>query len=333
VRRIPALLIVLSIIISSLFIWFGLTTYFSPGSEPARIRLGTTTSTDNSGLLDYLHPIMSKEINIDVEVVAVGTGAALELGRRGLADVVMVHAPDLEDQFISEGYGFHRVDLMYNDFIIIGPSTDPANITRLANSTEIFMKLYESRDSITFVSRGDNSGTHIKENSLWLSAGIGILANNLSWAIDNPWYIETGSGMGHTLLVAGLSNAYTLTDRGTYLYYRQDLNLEILTENVTEWRNPYGVILVNPAAFDAGYIQFKTAKKYVQWLISNKSQTLIENYSIYGEPVFFADFLNHVNEMKQEELEFWGISFNENLKVFKEGIISCIKKSGRSYGS
>ena len=184
-RRIALLLILMSIIIFSLISWFALGVFFIPDSreepEPiVNIRLATTTSTDNSGLLDYLHSTMVKEINVTVDVIDVGTGAALELAKNGLSDVVMVHARNLEDQFISEGFGFHRVDLMYNDFIIVGPSKDPANVSKLTNSTEIFMRLYESRNKITFVSRGDNSGTHIKEISLWLTAGIDIQANSLT---------------------------------------------------------------------------------------------------------------------------------------------------------
>lgn len=273
-----------------------------------RITLATTTSTDNSGLLDYLHPYLTQDTGLAVDVVAVGTGAALEQARQGLADVVIVHARILEDQFIAEGYGIHRVDIMYNDFIIVGPQNDPAGIQEMTNSTDIFHKLYQSRDSIVFVSRGDNSGTYLKELSLWDAAGINMIGDDPQWAQQNPWYLETGSGMADTLIIAYESSAYTLTDRGTWLFTKDNYNLVLLAEGSPKWQNPYGAILVNPEKFNPGSIEFDEAKRYIQWLISDKGQFLIDNYSIKGEQLFFAGFKDHFNELPSEELVFWGLS-------------------------
>ncbi len=285
----------------------------NPGSvsKPQEtITLYTTTSTDNSGLLDYLHPLMNVDTNITVNVVAVGTGAALEAARQGLADVVMVHARSLEDQFIAEGYGIHRVSLMHNDFVLVGSSSDPAHVMGMTNATQVFQKLYANRDKITFVSRGDNSGTNVKELELWNASGIAIDSNSATWASANPWYQESGSGMSKTLTTASTKGAYTLTDRATFLFMNNSLNLEILAQNPTgdpNWQNPYGVILVNPAKFSNVNIKFDVAKEYVQWLISSKGQAEINNYKINGKQVFFADFDIYKSQMSSSELNFWGL--------------------------
>lgn len=282
-----------------------------------RITLVTTTSTDNSGLLNYIHPEMTKDTGgITVDVVAVGTGAALEQARRGLADVVIVHNRELEDRFISEGFGIHRIDLMYNDFILVGPRTDPAGIRGMMNSSEIFRRIYAARGNLKFFSRGDNSGTHLKELELWDAANISIISATSSWASKNPWYSESGAGMGETLTFTSISQAYTLTDRGTWLFMRETLsNLVILASGPLEWHNPYGVILVNPAMFQPSYIKFEAAKKFVQWLISEKGQHLINNYTISGEIAFNADFPNHVGELSTSEREFWGINETQNNSI------------------
>ncbi len=274
------------------------------------IILATTTSTENSGILDYIHPIMTEDTGITVDVVAVGTGAALENARGGLADVVIVHARSLEDEFIQEGYGLHRVDLMFNDFIIVGPSSDPANIRGKSNASEVFSLLYLARDNITFFSRGDNSGTHVKELIHWELANIEIKQDNITWAHLNPWYLETGSGMGQTLTVAWVANGYTLSDRGTWLFIKDNLDnkLEMLAEGAPEWMNSYGAILVNPESITSRNINFDAAKRYVQWLISDKGQNLIGNYTINDFQAFFPDFKNHLHEMSAEELGFWGIT-------------------------
>jgi tungstate transport system substrate-binding protein len=221
----------------------------------------------------------------------------------------MVHARNLEDQFIDEGYGLHRIDLMYNDFILVGPKNDPAQIKGTTNATEAFLRLYEFRNELTFFSRGDNSGTYIRELELWELAGIEI-QNDFGWAQNNTWYLETGSGMGSTLTTASESDAYTLTDRATYLFMQDNLLLDILAQGPTNdisWRNSYGVILINPEKYETGKIKFDLAKEYVKWLISSSGQNFINEYEIKGYQVFFADFLNHINELTAEELEFWGI--------------------------
>jgi tungstate transport system substrate-binding protein len=252
---------------------------------------------------------MKNDTDIEIDIVAVGTGAALEQARLGLADVVMVHARNLEDQFIDEGYGLHRIDLMYNDFILVGPKNDPAQIKGTTNATEAFLRLYEFRNELTFFSRGDSSGTYIRELELWELAGIEI-QNDFGWAQNNTWYLETGSGMGSTLTTASESDAYTLTDRATYLFMQDNLHLDILAQGPTNdisWRNSYGVILINPEKYETGKVKFDLAKEYVKWLISSSGQNFINEYEIKGYQVFFADFLNHINELTAEELEFWGI--------------------------
>ncbi|OLS26368.1 MAG: hypothetical protein HeimC3_09180 [Candidatus Heimdallarchaeota archaeon LC_3] len=281
--------------------------FFSNSESINRIRLATTTSTDNSGLLEFLHKEVTKDLNIKIDVIAVGTGAALQQARSGLADIVIVHARSLENQFISEGYGFHRIDLMFNDFVIVGPSNDPANIWGLNNNTEIFKRIYESNNSIKFISRGDASGTHIKELELWRLAGLFIDENDIDWALDNQWYLETGSGMGETLTVASELNAYTLTDRGTWSFMKEGLSLNLLANGSELWHNPYGAILVNPDKFNSVNIKLNLAKNYVKWLISTKGQNLINSYFISGKQVFFADFLNHLDKMPENEIDFWEI--------------------------
>lgn len=306
-----------NIIISMLIIIIVLTTGLYYGviinNDRLDIVLATTTSTDNSGLLNYLHNEMKKDLDVKIDVVAVGTGAALEYARQGLADVVMVHARTLEDQFIKEGYGFHRVDLMYNDFVIVGPATDPAQIKGLRNSTEVFKKLFQERfnNNVSFYSRGDNSGTHVKELHLWNISSVIIDSDNQTWAQSNPWYSETGAGMGSTLTTASTSGSYTLTDRATFLFMEDKLNLEILYEASApddQLQNPYGIILVNPAKFSTGKIKVDLAKQYVQWLISSKGQEAINSYKIKNRQVFFADFMAHYDEMANNEKEFWGLT-------------------------
>lgn len=304
-------LILFSLVIGCLTL-ISIFSFLIPTSS-STITLATTTSTDNSGLLDYLHPEMTKDTGVTVDVVAVGTGAAIEHAKNGLADVIIVHARVLEDQFVAEGFGFHRIDLMYNDFIIVGPSEDPANIKGLTNSTEIFTRLYNTRESIKFASRGDNSGTHVKELELWTLANISIQSDSVEWSQSNPWYLETGSGMGNTLSTASVAQAYILTDRGTWLFNEESLDLEVLAQGSELWHNSYGAILVNPDKFKSGMIKIEMAKKYVQWLISTKGQSMIDNYTIKGEKAFFADFINHIEELSAKELEFWEIENTNNV--------------------
>ncbi len=280
--------------------------------QTEKIILATTTSTEHSGLLDYLHYELAKQSKISVGVVSVGTGAALEIAKKGLADVVLVHAKSLEDEFIAEGYGIHRVTTMSNDFVIVGPSSDPGQIKGLQNSTEVFKRLYSNRDALKFVSRGDNSGTHIKEKQLWSQANITINISDINWHKSNDWYIEVGTGMSSTLVEASELQAYTLTDRGTWLFLKENLDLEVIVEGLELWKNFYSAILVNPAKFENNSINYQTAKNYVQWLISPEGQSLINSYTVNGEQLFYSEFINSLEELPVEEQLFWEIKQAQN---------------------
>ncbi|MHA2253309.1 MAG: substrate-binding domain-containing protein [Candidatus Kariarchaeaceae archaeon] len=192
-------------------------------NSDGNIRMATTTSADDSGLLDYLLAIFYKTSDIRIEVIAVGTGAALENGRQGNVDFVIVHARELEDQFVNDGYGIHRVDLMYNDFVIIGPETDPASISNLTSVEVVLQKIYSSKNE--FISRGDNSGTHNKELSIWAETDISINTGDQDWVDGNSWYTESGTGMSATILIAYEKEAYTITDRATWINISINSNL------------------------------------------------------------------------------------------------------------
>ena len=307
--------ILIAVVITSGIVYVALT----PSSNT--IIMYTTTSTDNSGLLQYLEPMWEKATGINVKWVPVGTGAAIQSAEQGEADVVMVHARSLEDQFVNAGYGFHRVSLMHNDFVLVGPASDPAGVNGMANATQVFQKLYHflsnqtlnPKYNIKFESRGDDSGTNVKELTLWNESGIHIDDSNKTWADANSWYSSLGAGMGKTLTTTGEQNSYTLTDRATFLKLSTSssgLPLTILAQNSTSdtWANPYGVILVNPAAFPNLNIKMDLAKRYVEWLISNQGQAAINAYKINHKQVFFADFQNLKSELNSTELAFWGLS-------------------------
>jgi tungstate transport system substrate-binding protein len=280
--------------------------------QTENIILATTTSTENSGLLDYLHLELAKKLKISVGVVSVGTGAALEIARKGLADVVLVHAKSLEDEFIAEGYGFHRVTIMSNEFVVVGPSSDPGQIKGLQNSSDIFKRLYSNRNDLQFVSRGDNSGTHEKEKQLWSLSNITINISDMNWHESNEWYAEVGAGMSSTLVEASELQAYTLTDLGTWLFLKDNLDLEVIVEGLEIWKNFYSVILVNPVKFDNRSINYQTSKKYVQWLISSEGQSLIDSYTVNGEQLFYSEFIKSLEELPSEEQEFWEINQAQN---------------------
>ncbi|MFX0115371.1 MAG: substrate-binding domain-containing protein [Candidatus Hodarchaeota archaeon] len=277
---------------------------FANEDAQVNIRLATTTSTENSGLLDYLLPEFYRTSNVRVSVIAVGTGAALDMGERGDADCVIIHAREKEDAFIAAGWGVHRVDLMYNDFVIIGPESDPANITSLSNATEAFNRIRE--EEAHWVSRGDNSGTHFKELSIWAAIGFIPDTENQTWVDLNSWYEETGQGMGNTLMIADQKEAYVLADRGTWIFQRDALpQLSLLVEGSLILYNPYGAILINPEKHP--HVKYQAAKEFIRWLISEDGQALIDSYKIDDEQLFFSDFLNHINEMSESEKAFWGI--------------------------
>jgi len=248
-------------------------------AEPQTLVLATTTSTENSGLLAYLLPDFERDYNTQVDVIAVGTGQALKLGEDGNADVLMVHARDLEDAFMEAGHGVRREDLMYNDFVILGPTDDPAGIRGMSSAAEAFQEIAEAQ--APFVSRGDESGTHTKEKAIWVAAGI---------EPTGDWYISAGQGMGAVLTMADEQQAYTLSDRATYLARTlEGTELVILVEGDPVLFNPYGVIAVNP---DKGpQIKTELANIFIDWLISVPTQQKIGEFGVeeFGSPLFTPD--------------------------------------------
>lgn len=235
--------------------------------------MATTTSTYDSGLLDYMLPAFEEKHGIEVMVVPVGTGRALEYGRRGDVDVILVHSPDDEKAFISEGYGIERHCVMYNEFLIVGPPGDPAGIKGKTAVNALRMIL---NTESTFISRGDDSGTHKKELSLWDAAGGDY---NLA-----PWYMETGTGMGKTLLAASEKEAYTLVDRGTYISMKDSANLDIMVEGDELLKNPYGIIAVNPEK--SPNVNGAGAQKLIEWIMSDEGQQMIAVFTTGGEQPF-----------------------------------------------
>jgi len=253
--------------------------YFQQPME--HFRLATTTSTYDSGLLDYLTPIFETKHNVKVDVVSVGTGQAIEIARRGDADMVLVHAKELEEVFVRDGYGVHRVGVMYNDFVIIGPTSDSAGIKGIMNVTEAFMKVAESgaEGKAVFISRADKSGTNLLELKIWAQAG--MYPSNSTCV----WYWEAGAGMGTVLRMANEKRAYTLTDRGTWLSFKSQLtNLAVLVENDEILLNPYGAIPVNPERHPQS--NFRMAVSFVKFLISEEGQKLIADFKKEGGTLF-----------------------------------------------
>jgi len=249
-----------------------------PGGEN-RIVLATTTSTADSGLLDVILPLFEEEYGIDVDVVAVGTGQSLKLGEDGNADVVLVHARAAEDKFMADGHGVRREDVMYNDFIIVGPAADPAGIAGGTDAAAAFAQIANAQ--APFVSRGDDSGTHVKEKAIWSAAGIEPAGD---------WYISAGQGMGAVLTMANEQQAYTLSDRATYLARTlEGTDLVILVEGDPILFNPYGVIAVNPEKNPE--IKGDVANQFIDWLISLPTQEVISQYGVeeFGSPLFVPD--------------------------------------------
>jgi tungstate transport system substrate-binding protein len=248
-------------------------------AQDRTITVASTTSTEQSGLFGYLLPLFSKAEAIDVKVVAVGTGQALDIGRRGDADVVFVHDRPAEDKFMSEGQGVKRFDVMYNDFIIVGPKSDPAKIFGSKDVADALRKIATAK--APFISRGDKSGTHAAELRLWKEAGVDVGAGK------DSWYREIGQGMGPALNMASSSNAYLLTDRGTWLSFRNRGELAILTEGDKRLFNQYGVMLVNSATHPN--VKVKEGQAFIEWLISPKGQDAIAGYKVGGEQLFFPN--------------------------------------------
>jgi tungstate transport system substrate-binding protein len=276
------------------------------------IKMSTTTSTQASGLLDVLLPELQKDTGIEVKVIAKGTGAALRDGMDGNVDVIFVHAIDREKKFVEEGYGTKRYPVMHNDFVILGPKADPAGIKGMADAAAALRKIAAAR--AMFVSRGDDSGTHTKEQELWKATGLPLKTvtqeivkrgKTADVSFTHPqglgeWYMSIGQGMGKTIVFTDEKQGYTLADRGTYIKYKlgrkEGLGLEVLCEGDEKLYNPYGVIPVNPEKFAGANppIQHDLAETFAKWLVSPNGQSLIANYRLMGQPLFYPDAIPNV---------------------------------------
>ncbi len=243
------------------------------------IILQSTTSTQNSGLFDHILPKFRKKTGIEVRVVAVGTGQALKNGRNGDGDVVLVHSKPDEQKFVDEGWGVERHKVMYNDFVIVGPASDPVGIEGLKEANEALKKIAQAK--ATFASRGDDSGTHKAELRLWEQTGVDPTGSS------GQWYLETGSSMGATLNTAVGKRAYTLTDRGTWLSFANKNEFEILVEGDPTLFNQYGVILVSPQKHSR--VKAKKGQRFIDWLTSGEGQRAIASYKIEGQPLFYPN--------------------------------------------
>jgi len=240
------------------------------------ITVASTTSTQNSGLFGHILPMFTEKTGIEVRVVAVGTGQAIRLARNGDADVLFVHHRPSEEKFVAEGYGIERFDVMYNDFVIVGPKDDPAKVAGQIDAAEALAMIAES--STPFASRGDDSGTYKKELGLWTAAGVDVAK------ASGSWYRETGSGMGATLNTASGMNAYALTDRGTWLSFKNRGDLGIVVEGDQRLFNPYGVVVVNRKKFP--HVKAALGQRFADWLVSKEGQEAIAGFKINGEQLF-----------------------------------------------
>jgi tungstate transport system substrate-binding protein len=243
------------------------------------ITLVGTTSTDNSGLYSRILPLFTENTGINVRVISVGTGRAINIAKNGDADILLVHHRKSEDEFVAKGYGVKRHDVMYNDFIIVGPRNDPANTLNTKGAIEGLTQIASTKN--LFVSRGDDSGTHKKELMIWRLASINVEK------ASGGWYREAGAGMGATLNTAAAMFAYTLTDRGTWLNFKNQKGLRILVENDRLLKNPYGVILINPIRHP--HVKVKMGKKFIEWITGKKGQKAISSYRVNGRQAFFPN--------------------------------------------
>ncbi|QIG93880.1 MULTISPECIES: extracellular solute-binding protein [unclassified Bradyrhizobium] len=248
-------------------------------AQTPTIIVASTTSTEQSGLFGYLLPHFTQASGIAVKVVAVGTGQALDIGRRGDADVVFVHDRVAEEKFLAEGFATKRYDVMYNDFVIVGPKTDPAHIAGDKDVADALRKIAATTSA--FISRGDHSGTHEAELRLWKDAGVDL------GSAKGQWYREIGQGMGPALNMASASNAYVLSDRGTWLSFKNRGELAVLTEGDKRLFNQYGVMLVNPAKHPT--VKAADGQAFIDWLVSQAGQSVIAGYKVGGEQLFFPN--------------------------------------------
>lgn len=241
-----------------------------------RLRMATTTSTENSGLLSVLNPVFEKKYDAEVDVIAVGTGKALKLGENGDVDIVFVHAPQAEKRFVEAGFGVNRAAVMHNDFVIVGPAGDPAGVGATDSAVGALQAIREAQS--TFVSRGDDSGTHKKEMQLWQEAGL---------EPADDWYLAIGQGMGAVLQVAEDRQAYALTDRGTFIAYKDKVELEVLSEGDETLFNPYHIIAVNPERHP--HVKYDLATDYIDFVTSEQGQKIIKDYRMKGQQLFYPD--------------------------------------------
>lgn len=248
-------------------------------TQKPSLLLVSTTSTQDSGLLDVLLPAFTTKTGYEVQLVAVGSGQALKIGEQGNADVILLHSPAAEKEFVANGFGIDRRLVMHNDFVIVGPASDPAAVRSQPSLDSVFKAIFSTE--ATFVSRGDESGTHVKELAIWEKAGLDPQGQ--------PWYLETGQGQGATLSIASEKGGYALTDRGTFLAYRTNVELEILYEGDPFLLNVYHVITVNPEKFPA--INLAGAKAFADFITSPEGQKIIGEFGVekYGQPLFFPD--------------------------------------------
>lgn len=292
------------------FIWFAAccAVAFTLGTSYAAdkvLKMSTTTSTQSSGLLDKLLPEFTKDSGITIKVIAKGTGAAIRDGQDGNVDVIFVHAKGREKKFVADGFGVERYAVMHNDFVIIGPASDPAKIKGMVDAPKALSAIAEAK--ATFVSRGDDSGTHTKEQALWSNSGVTLVdqkqkivskgqEKEISFkmpADSTNWYMSIGQGMGKTITFAEEKQGYTISDRGTYIKYKYGktpaVELDILCEGDENLANPYGIIPVNPKVHP--HVQYDMAMQFVNWIVSEKGQNLIAGYRLEGKQLFFPDAL------------------------------------------
>ena len=267
---------VLTLVVAMAFVIAGT---LSPTAAERFITVASTTSTENSGLFRYLLPLFQHDTGIEARVVAVGTGQAMTLAQRGDADVLLVHHKPSEEQFVAGGFGVTRYDVMYNDFVLVGPQTDPAGVKGTTDVAAALAQIAARR--AVFVSRGDDSGTHKLELSLWQTIGVDVAA------ASGTWYRETGAGMGGTLNIASGLEAYALTDRGTWLSFKNRGKLAMLVEGDSRLFNQYGVILVNPAKHK--HIKARDGQAFIDWLLSDRGQQAIAAFRLEGEQAFFPN--------------------------------------------
>ena len=297
-RRMKQFYILVSGLIAVIFFMSGGAT-----AEDKIIKMSTTTSTQASGLLDVLLPELEKDTGIQVKVIAKGTGAAIRDGIDGNVDVIFVHAKAREEKFVIDGYGIKRYAVMHNDFVILGPVDDPAKIKGITNAPEALKKIADSE--ALFISRGDDSGTHTKEQALWQKPGLQLekISNTMvkkgkkqEIAFVHPagsgkWYLSIGQGMGKTIMFADEKLAYTLADRGTYIKYKfgrdVPVELDVLCEGDPLLANPYGIIPINPQKHP--HVKYKLAEEFAQWLVSDRGQAVIADYRLLGKQLFYPD--------------------------------------------